>query len=259
MHGFYNNGNTCYFNAAIQCMLRIHKLSEHILRNPYDAEECTFANAYMELVGLYFQSEKCLSINIEPLLEKFREKFPRFKSRLPHDTQDTIFCIIDILEVSYPYIKELVYGEKEQRTICPSGTKSEKVPFTVLLLHSEEGKSVDELVQASEKWDTLSDYVDDAGIKHHVATTRTSIIKYPPILFVSFDKKVRVTATDIYEKYEVCGSIIHVGNQSGGHYMSMIKPDDKWILQDDTKLIQVDFPETHDHHVLMYSLKNPPS
>jgi ubiquitin C-terminal hydrolase len=66
-----------------------------------------------------------------------------------------------------------------------------------------------------------------------------------------------VTAGDVLDKYEVKGSIIHVG-QYGGHYMSMIKLG-KWILQDDTKLTQVDFPETHDHHVLMYTLKTPPS
>jgi len=258
MHGFYNNGNTCYFNAAIQCMLRIHELSDHILRNPYTGE-CTFTSAYAELVRVYFQSEKCLSINLEPLIEKFRDKFPRFKSRLPHDTQDTIFCIIDILEVSYPYIKELVYGENEQYTICPSGSKSEKVPFTILLLHSEDGKSVGDLVRTSEKWATLTDYVDDAGIKHHVTTTRTSIVKFPKILFVSFDKKIRIIADEIFEKYELCGSIIHKGDNHGGHYMSMIKLGDKWYSQDDETLSVVDFPKLHDHHVLMYNLKNPPS
>jgi hypothetical protein len=39
----------------------------------------------------------------------------------------------------------------------------------------------------------------------------------------------------------------------------MIKLGDKWILQDDTTLTQVDFPETSTHHVLMYTLKTPPS
>lgn len=259
MHGFYNNRNTCYFNSAVQCMLRIHKLSEHILKSPYNGGDCAFTAHYTELVRVYFRNDACLKIDIEPLLKTFQEKFPRFKARQPHDTQDALFCIIDILEVTYPYVKELVYGEKEQRTICPSGTTSEKVPFSMLLLHGEAGKSVGELVGASEKWDTLTDYVDGAGTTHHVATTRASITRYPPILFVSFDKKVRVTAEDIFEKYEVCGSIIHVGSQSGGHYMSMIKLGAHWFAQDDDTVSRIDFPKLHDHHVLMYSLKNPPS
>lgn len=258
MHGFYNNGNTCYFNAAVQCMLRVHALSERILRRPYDGD-CAFTTRYSELVRVYFQNDACLKINIEPLLETFQEKFPRFRGRRPHDTQDALFCIIDILEVTYPYLKELVYGEKEQRTVCPSGSKSEKEPFSMLLLHGEKGRPVSELARASEKWDTLTDYVDDAGTTHHVATTRSSIARFPPILFVSFDKKVRVEADALFEKYEVAGSIVHVGNQSGGHYMSMVKLGTTWFAQDDDTVSVIDFPRVHDHHVLMYSLKNPPS
>lgn len=239
-------------------MLRIHELSEYILRKPYEGD-CTFSTKYCELVKIYFQNEKCLNIDIAPLLKTFQEKFPRFKARQPHDTQDALFCIIDILEVTYPYLKDLVYGEKEQRTICPSGSTSEKVPFSMLLLHGENGKKMSELVGTSEKWDTLTDYVDDAGVKHRVATTRSSIIRYPHILFVSFDSKVRVAADTLFDKYDVCGSIIHIGNSSGGHYMSMIKLGDAWYIQDDEKILRIDFPVFHDHHVLMYSLKNPPS
>lgn len=259
MHGFYNNGNTCYFNTAVQCMLHIHALSKHIISEPYRGD-CPFTTNYTELVRLYFQNNECMKINIEPLLKTFQNMFVRFKSREPHDTQDALFCIIDILEVTYPYLKELIYGEKEQRTICPTGTKTEKVPFSMLLLHCDvNDKSVSELAYAAEKWDILEDYVDDSGVTHHVSTTRTSIIKYPPVLLVSFDSKSRVLADPIFEKYEVYGSIIHLGNQSGGHYISMVKLGTTWFAQDDDSVSKIQFPNFHSHHVLMYSLKNPPT
>jgi len=159
------------------------------------------------------------------------------------------------MDVLDPYVKDIVYGEREQHTVWPGGRKVTKEPFSVLMLHGEHDKTVDELVRKSEEWHTLDGYEDDDGKMHHVATTRTSITRFPKVLFVSFDKKTRVTAGDVLEKYEVKGSIIHVG----GHYMSMIKLGDKWILQDDTTLTQVDFPETSTHHVLMYTLKTPPS
>ena len=57
MHGFYNNGNTCYFNSAIQLLLRIHELSSHILKTEYTGD-CDFTNKYKELVKIYFQNEK---------------------------------------------------------------------------------------------------------------------------------------------------------------------------------------------------------
>ena len=64
MHGFYNNGNTCYFNSAIQLLLRIHELSSHILKTEYTGD-CDFTNKYKELVKIYFQNEKFLKINIK--------------------------------------------------------------------------------------------------------------------------------------------------------------------------------------------------
>lgn len=259
MHGFHNNGNTCYFNTAIQCVLHIPKLSEYIIENTPVKEQCVFTSAYRELVKLYFQSEHILKIDILPLLLAFCETFPRFKTMQQHDAQEALFCVLSLLENAYPCIKKMVYGEREQHTVWPLGKKSVKEPFSMLLLHGKDGTSVNELIKESEDWHTLTDYVDDAGKKHHVATTRTGIITYPPVLFVSFDKKVRVTADLHLDRYALRGSIIHVGNHSGGHYMSMMKRNNDWILQDDTTLTLTDFPVTHDHHVLMYSLKNPPS
>jgi len=258
MHGFHNNGNTCYFNAAIQCLLHVKSMSDHILEKEYNGE-CQFTVAYRELVRLYHGEKKPLKIDIFPLLKTFHKSFPRFGTPQPHDAQDALFCIVDILEVSYPYIKTLFYGDRKQETIFPNGKKTLVEPFSMLLLHGKSGESVDVMVRESEQWHTLSDYVDDDGKTHHVATTRTSITRYPPVLFVSFDKKVRVVADDVLDRYEVIGSIIHVGSQYGGHYMSMCKLDESWVLQDDTSLSLVDFPREQYHHVLMYTLKTPPS
>lgn len=257
MHGFSNQGNTCYFNAALQCMLRVHDLSAHVLRNPYEGP-CLFTTRYAELVRIYFQSPTCLTIHLGPLLEAFRESFPRFTKGEPHDAQDVIFCLVDILERTYPeQVKRLVYGETEQRTLWPSGAKTSREPFSVFILPGG-GGTVSALVAEAERWHTLTDYVDDGGKTHHVATTRTSIITYPPVLFVSFHTKARVTVDDALfgGRYEVCGSVIHVG----GHYISMVRLGDRWFVQDDETIRgPVDFPEQGGHHVLMYTLKNPPS
>jgi len=258
MHGFYNNGNTCYFNSAIQCLISVKNMSEHILSTDYNGE-CKFTMMYRELIKLYYKENKSLKINIFPLLKAFHVAFPRFGTPQPHDAQDAIFCILDILEVSYPYVKTLFYGEREQETIYPGGKKVFKEPFSMLLLYGKDKESVNALIHDNDKWHILIDYIDDDGKKHHVASTRTSIIKYPPVLFVSFDKKVRVIADEILNNYEVSGSIIHIGNQHGGHYISICKLNDKWILQDDNNIKLVEFPNEQYHHVLMYTLKTLPS
>lgn len=250
MHGFQNNGNTCYFNSAVQCLLHVPGLSDRLLRADDVTDPLTIA--YRELGRLYFGEQRILKIDILPLLRLFRQKFPSFDSMWPQDAQEALFCLMDVMD---PYVKDTVNGEREQHTVWPGGKKVHREPFSILMLHGENDKTVDELVRKSEEWHTLTDYVDDDGKTHHVATTRSGITRFPKVLFVSFDKKTRVTAGDVLEKYEVKGSIIHVGN----HYMSIIRRGDAWILQDDTTLTQVDFPETSTHHVLMYTLKTPPS
>lgn len=255
MHGFYNNGNTCYFNSAVQLLLRIHELSSHILKTDYTGD-CDFTIKYKELIKVYFQNENFLKINIEPLLKSFQKIFPRFKSLYPHDAQDALFCVIDILEKSYPRLKSLVYGKRTQLTICPTSTKTMVEPFSFLILNGDK-PTVGEMVTSSEKWHTLDDYEDDDGIKHNVATTKTYISEYPKVLFVSFDKKVNVNVND-FDNYELCASILHYGNQRGGHYVSMVKLKD-WYQQDDDTITKMELPSTDSHHVLMYIAKNPPS
>jgi len=243
-------------------MLRVHDLSAFILRNPYEGP-CVFTSRYAELVRLYFQNHAtCLKIHVDPLLDAFRVAFPRFTAGDPHDAQDVIFCLVDILERTYPEVlKRLVYGETEQRTLCPSGAKTSREPFSIFILPGggQETTTVSALATEAERWHTLTDYVDDDGKQHHVATTRTSIITYPPVLFVSFHTKSRGVIVDdalFGGRYEVCGSVMH----SHGHYISMIRLGDTWFVQDDETVAgPVTFSDQRGHHVLMYTLKNQPS
>ena len=67
MHGFYNNGNTCYFNSAIQLLLRIHELSSHILKTEYTGD-CDFTNKYKELVKIYLHLFKKCFQDLSPCI-----------------------------------------------------------------------------------------------------------------------------------------------------------------------------------------------
>lgn len=255
MHGFYNSGNTCYFNVAIQCIISIDELTGYILENPYTGG-CEFTKVYTDLVRIYF-SKKRGTINIDFLLQHFRNKFPRFKSHQPHDAQDALFCIIDLIEKEIPILKNIIYGKRAQYTVCPSGTKTSEEPFSFLILNNTNARrAVSDMITHSEKWNVLSDYQDDKGVTHNVSTTRSTITEYPKILFVSFDRK-QFVEVDEFKQYRVCGSIIHLGTQNGGHYITILKQNDgKWYLYDDDSLKEVTFPKMATHHVLMYKIRS---
>jgi len=264
MHGFINLGNTCYFNSAIQFILHVHEISAHILDNKYTGE-CEFTKTYENLVRIYFHTKETKVFTIGPILQEFVKIFPRFILGQPHDAQDAIFCIIDILEKSYPYIKELIYGETKQITISPVGKNITQIPFCIHILNMEKDvKDVNTMIQESNKWNTIEDYIDNKGTKHHVATTRNIFSKYPKIFLISFDKKSFVKIDEELKiennVYKLRSTIIHKGIQYGGHYMSITNLGDDWLIQDDDKLGKLNhFPKEDNHFILAYSLKIPSS
>ena len=260
MHGFSNLGNTCYFNSAIQVLLHIRDISSRILDNAYEGE-CTFIKSYEKLVRLYFSTQETKVFSLGPVLLEFVKLFPRFIIGMPHDTQDALFCLVDILEKGYPCIKDLVYGETTQITISPVSKNVTKIPFCVYILNvKNEVKNINTMINESSKWNVLEDYGDETGKKHNVATTRNIFSKYPQIFIVSFDKKSYVKIDEELKignnVYELQSTIIHKGIQCGGHYMSTKKINNDWFIQDDDNLGKLhNFPKEDNHFVLVYNLK----
>ena len=262
MHGFLNLGNTCYFNSALQCLFHAIPITEHIYKTEYSGE-CEFTRLYKNLVQQYFNIQESGCFNVAPLLKEFRKTFPRFVEHEPHDTQDALFCIIDILERSFPEIKKLVYGEKRQITISPVGKNTVDTPFSIQTLNINQQKcKVSELLTESMKWHTLTDYVDDEGNKHNVTTTRTLFKSFPPVMFISFDKKSNIILEheitfDDKLIYDLQSYAIHKGAQYGGHYTSAAKFQDVWVAHDDENLYRTQPREVDGYYLLTYILRSP--
>src|SRR6056300_963681 len=133
MHGFFNLGNTCYFNSAIQALLHVIPISETIYKSQY-VGECKFTKLYHELVTKYFSTQESGKFDLTSLIKAFRVEFPRFKVDEPHDEKDALFCIIDILEKEYPVIKFILYGKKTQITLSPESNNSIDVNYRIQTL-----------------------------------------------------------------------------------------------------------------------------
>ena len=51
MKGIYNEGNTCYFASALQCLMQTPCLTNYILKNPYGGPR-EITKEYVNLVTL---------------------------------------------------------------------------------------------------------------------------------------------------------------------------------------------------------------
>ena len=260
MKGIENQGNTCYFNTALQCMLYIPALSNHYIRHPYDGP-CSFSGAYSELTKVYWTRGQN-SVNVSQLLTLFQEKFPRFKVNEQHDVQEALLCIIDILERSTPEIKKWFYGKKVQETIWPTGKSSNEEDFCVHLVTSS-GKDMGQILSKSTDWNVVDNYVDDDGKKHHLATTRMVFSQLPQVLIISFDKKCHVQILEKLiidnKQYNLISTALHVGDQDDGHYVSFVKRRNKWFLMNDEMMKEHELPEEGGYYLMVYNLKTPSS
>lgn len=253
--GFTNAKNSCYFNTALQCLFHVPALSNYLNDTPHRGS-CDFTHAYCELLRTYWRAGETSALDATPLLREFQKHFPRFRDEEQHDVQEAVLCIIDILERSMPELKRMFYGKKTQETIWPGGKNATEEVFSVHLLTSHPGATLEEMLQDSTAWRTLEGFVDDTGKSHHVATTRTVFSELPPMLMISFDKKSAVDVCERLEigqvKYRLVATALHAGMQFDGHYIACCWHKGWFVVNDDRVAKLEGAPSPGGHYFFIY-------
>jgi len=216
-----NYGNTCYFNSALQCLKRI----------------------------------SCVPDDHWELLCRFRTRFSQFTAGPPHDAQEALMCLIDLLDTKD------IQGTMLQEVVCRAGTIRTEVLTTVVSVSGETCTTLGECLTKYQTWTQINGYTDTWGTTHNVSAFRTIFWKLPKFFIVSLNQKMFVTVSEILEingaEYELVASCIHLGNEDGGHYVALIKELTGWFLKDDERNIELEgFPCRHTHYIVFYKLLN---
>jgi ubiquitin C-terminal hydrolase len=179
-------------------------------------------------------------LDTKPLLTIFQNKFKDFLPGQQHDAHEAVLCLLDAFEKSLglEYIKPIFYGKEEQVVFFPNGQSSRTNDFMSLFVDSVEH------MKQYDKYNILSDYVDDSGKKHHVAAVTTSIKETGHCLTVIFTQKCPAELIpDTYHNLKLFGLVNHWGMSNGGHYAVTLKHKGQWSIVDDEVVMKIESPD----------------
>lgn len=242
MKGLTNEGNTCYFNSSLQCLLQVPALSNKLLLKPYSGD-CEFTKEYSKLTTNFWLEKKTPVVDSKNILNIFRQKYKHFNNSNEHDAQEALLCIIDCMEKSMPSIKNIFYGEITKNIIYSGGKTSATEKFSHLFLTPSKNCTLEELFEQYFKDEVLEGYEDDTGKKHHVAVLKQGMTKPPTVLIFAlnmFSRKYDIKIPEKFMDYALCSMCVHMGNMNGGHYVSFTKHKGQWYFKDDNIVRKVD-------------------
>jgi ubiquitin C-terminal hydrolase len=250
MKGIPNFGNTCYFNSVLQCLLQVPDISNFFILNDYKGD-CEFTQEYQKVVKSAWVTKADTFIDPRNLLKLFRNRFKQFDTTEPHDAQEALMCMLDMLE---PVTKSFVECKLVQETVCPSGKTVCKDVTSVLSLAPM--NTLEESLKQFSEWQSIDGYKDNTEKVWNVAVTRTVIESFPKIFILSLTQKKTIKVSERMGSLVLFASCVHAGSQNGGHYVSFTKHKGKWYLKDDLRCVESPFPEVSGHTILFYRFQN---
>ena len=259
MRGLWNNGNICYFNSCLQCILQIPLISNSFMTRRYHGN-CEFTHEYIKLVrGFWAKGEK-KPCDPYPLLKLFCERYRQFNTHGQHDAHEVFVSLLDILHKgtkqtssrrvidnpewklkSNSLIKEAFYSQIEKTITYPGGSSTTRENAGSILLTPTHDTSLLELMEGFMKEETIEGYRDAAGVCHPSAVLTQKLINKAPILVFCFNmflKKVSVSIPEKFGNYKLISCCLHMGNSTRGHYVSYTLHKDTWYLKDDDRVVK---------------------
>jgi uncharacterized UBP type Zn finger protein len=245
--GLPNLGNTCYFNAALQCLLQVPILTNYFLQ--VGDLSTDFVSEYQRIARQYWSDDQGV-IDTRRLFQLFTERYKQFQGYDQQDAQEVVMCMLDLFDQTL--IKSIFGGRVTQETLCPSGKSKLEEDFYSIVLYPSRNCSVSEALEEHQKYVTIPEYTDAKGKTHHVSVSRTLLTRVPRVLIVTLQGRRLIRLEDQLCGKELFALICHVGDESGGHYVAFTKHKSDWFYKNDLHVTTEAPPEWAYYYLAIY-------
>ena len=278
--GLNNQGNTCYLNSILQCMLHCKKFVIYLFNHTdsiLNSNKNDLLTEFTSLVDkIWFRDNQ--QITPKDFLQKLSQIYSFYKIGEQQDSHECMLNIFEELEKniialnfdinqekewfsifkSHNFLKEVFYGLYETEIICENNHSSiTKEPFVDISLSFNSESSLDDLLNNFQKNEFLDEdnkyYCEKC--KKYVSANKILKIKEAPSnnliihlkRFDNFINKKNDLITYPEEltinntQYHLFGIVNHTGSLFGGHYYSYIKHiDNNWYELNDSNVSLID-------------------
>lgn len=240
--GLQNRGNTCFFNASIQCILSMKDLCDHIKTKDYVNE--SVCKAFKAFIIKYEKTSDVL--NPQSFIDKIKHKIDLFDGK-QHDAQEFILNFFQIICEEDDQINPLIDVKWIETIECKKCNlyKTEKItPETIQGITI--CKSIQEGLDANECKEIITDYTcsncSHTGNIHKERKIKSSG-RYLILHLLRFNNRCekiqkKISINEILntcnKAYKLIGIVCHGGSFSGGHYWSYVVRNNIWYNANDS-------------------------
>ncbi|KAM0679879.1 Inactive ubiquitin carboxyl-terminal hydrolase 50 [Glugoides intestinalis] len=277
LHGIRNAGNTCFFNASIQCLLSLPKIVSYFLTTTFDPVKQPFSTAFQTFI---FDYRKNKVVNPHALISSIRTGIRLFNGRQQDAHVFLESFISKLCDESDIFkgnrnsdIKKLLMIQQEDNVRCNSCGFVSVVKVGGLMQYlfikdSVQGSidyyfKTEETIDEESPWKCTScSQKSESTITHLIKNTSEYFIIYlnrfqsissKNNAYIEVNDRIRINEIN----YEVVGMVCHSGVLSGGHYYSFCKRD-KWAEFNDSHVKKIEAPNMGGNtaYLLFYSAMN---
>jgi ubiquitin C-terminal hydrolase len=267
--GLTNDGNTCYFNAAVQCLLHTRPLVDLFVRGNWQALLAQgpggrVAEEFAALAARAWAGESAV-LRPSRLKEAAAAVAPRFAGSAQQDAQELLGTMIDALHDGVGAgIAEAFYGQLRSHVECPACGETEDLaePFTTLPVPIR--RDLGACFDAFAEQETLgkgNEWRCTGCGKAVRARKKMAIFAVAKCFIVHLkrftaERKIadRIDYPETIDlarwvvgpqgrqplRYRLYAVSEHHGGLNSGHYTAHTRVGEKWYLFDDTAVREVD-------------------
>lgn len=273
MKGLDNLGNTCYLNAALQCLLHVPSLTNYVLQGWAEksllkrrANACALANHYIHLTRAYWTTPEPPVLSTAALHAALGKVHKGFANGQPHDAHEAVLAVLKhlhdamartpriepsqaaarvhreawndhVAKDGYSVLTELFVGQMECTLTCSTSPPSVTHEHFQGLSLDVRGTLADSVAAMLEPVH-IEDYAVDGAVQ-------TKRVVYAPLVLTVHLKRQRADGSKVDDPVEyetvmtLLGCTYHLFGicfHRDGHYTAACELDGAWRLMDDDQV-----------------------